>query len=213
MVCIGNSAYPKAFSWLEMVTLGWPVETLLQQRAPAETAPLHESQIPLSFLLYSIACISSWGEWDSEAFGLNICCQLLSSPNSFSWTFSHHPSAESALFQFLNQAWWGLNQAHVGCRLYLGTHSPGTLWWRHEIWSASLHGTLLVCSLEWSIVLLDWTLSSSDSPGEGPSSCILRCKIPTISLSSGLLGCILKYKVNFTFLVDKSMKFDQCIVV
>ena len=124
------------------------------ERVPANITPLHESLTQICFLSYSIACISYWGNWDTEVLCRNICCQVLSSPNCFSWTFLHHPSADSALFQFLNQSWWGLDQLHVGCRLYLSTNRPGL----HDggmrpDWRA-YHGALLVCSLEWSIVFL-----------------------------------------------------------
>ena len=55
----------------------------------------------LCFLPYIIAYISYWGDWETQALHQDISCQVLSSPDCFSWTLSHHLFTDSALFQFL----------------------------------------------------------------------------------------------------------------
>lgn len=97
----------------------------------------------LCFLPYIIAYISYWGDWETQALHQDISCQVLSSPDCFSWTLSHHLFTDSALFQFLYHSWQGLDQLHIGYRLSLGIKSPDSV---RQAWGL-IGGAPFACSL------------------------------------------------------------------
>lgn len=92
-VCLVH--YPKTFSGVDTVTLGWLVNRNIAPTgwASAELTPSRESLIQPCPLSSSTACTLCWGDCTTEALGQNICCQNI----CFSWTFSHRPSADTGL--------------------------------------------------------------------------------------------------------------------